>query len=178
MSQPITLVHLLIPLVVLGSGCSTRTGTMPGGESVPVVRDIDATFVLGERVSATARVSSFQFLWMTFTSGDVGKFGATSGGLDYVSEPFSLGDLLFGPPVSQQQAASAAYFDATALQHCDALVQTRVKTERSGFSLLGLIGWGECAATIEGYEARIVKDPAKPGQVSPAQEASPTHVPK
>ena len=161
LSTPHLLAGCAGAILVLGGCTDARTSSVPGTVSKPWVRpELDARYSLGEKVTMTSRISAVQVLWMTFTSGDVGKYGATTGSLDYVGEPFSLGDLCFGPPVSQRRTAEAAYYDATTLKDFDALVQTKVKTERTGFTFLGLFGWGECAATIEGYGARIIKDPA------------------
>jgi hypothetical protein len=149
---------ILMPALIASlmfAGCAGRTAQQAGSTITPAANS-KITMELADPVKATAHISSVQFLFMTFSTGDTGKAGAINNGLS-VEEQWSLGDFLFGPPVSRCEVAQAAAFNAIQTGSIDAVYQSKVSTETSGFSLLGLIGYGTASATVEGHGVKLTK---------------------
>lgn len=63
----------------------------------------------------------------------------------------------FQPPVDRKSAVAAAYYDAIENSTADYIVQTRAKVETTGFSLLGIVGYGKAAASVSGQGLKLVR---------------------
>jgi hypothetical protein len=112
---------------------------------------VASTLELADSISSKAEISVFQLLWFKFKSGDNGKFGGFSDDLGTpYTDDFSVGNFLWGSPASQRDAVSSAKYKAIITGRNDAIIETKVQVTNSGFSLLGIIGWGRAEATVEG----------------------------
>jgi hypothetical protein len=69
-----------------------------------------------------------------------------------VSDPLYF---LFGSPASRQAALSAARHEAVEKSDADGIIETKAKVDTTGFSLLGIIGWGTATANVEGQGVKI-----------------------
>jgi hypothetical protein len=154
---------VLVATILTGCATTSQLGKMSGG-TVPapqVNANTGAWLLLGNRVNGKAEVTCGQFLFVKTCGGDVGKSGSLtqellSQGPLQTFQSFSIGDLLFGPPVSENQAVRAAYYNILDAGNTDSVLQVKAKTSVSGFSFLGLFGWGRATAMIEGIGAKVV----------------------
>ncbi|MEI7775416.1 MAG: hypothetical protein WCK17_11650, partial [Verrucomicrobiota bacterium] len=62
---------------------------------------------------------------------------------------------LFGSPASRESALSAARHDAVENSDGDGIIETKAKVDTTGFSLLGVIGWGTATAVVEGQGVKL-----------------------
>lgn len=141
------------------AGCSAgaRQGaTIPA----PSAATECAKFELAAPLQASSEVNAVQILFLTFPFGDSGKHGHFAGasGEGWPGDSFpNIWAFLFGPPVSRRDAESAAVYNAITRNQVDGAICTKIKSETSGFSLLGIIGYGTATANLEGHGAKLVK---------------------
>ena len=55
----------------------------------------------------------------------------------------------------KQPSAPPRPCDAVEKSDADGIIETKAKVETTGFSLLGLIGWGTATANVEGQGVKI-----------------------
>ena len=166
------------------SACSTTSATKQGGAISPNINDINAHLSLANRTKGAAEISTFQILGLKFHSDASGKrfsgqstalvvpgySGSTSANSGVVipgaaeisglmnqsssllSDPLYF---LFGSPATREGALSAARNEAVETSAGDGIIETKAKVDTTGFSLLGIIGWGTATATVEGQGVRI-----------------------
>jgi hypothetical protein len=60
---------------------------------------------------------------------------------------------------------SAARNEAVEKSEADGIIETKAKVDTTGFSLLGLIGWGTASASVEGQGVKISKGTLYRGHV-------------
>jgi hypothetical protein len=166
----------------LFSACATSSATKQGGAINPSVSDVNAHIELGRRTAASAEISTFQIFGLKFHSDVDGKRfsglrsnlvvpgysstatsvssipgvalveGALGSAGTLVSDPLYF---LFGSPASRQAALSAARHEAVEKSDADGIIETKAKVDTTGFSLLGIIGWGTATANVEGQGVKI-----------------------
>jgi hypothetical protein len=166
------------------SACSTTSATKQGGAIDPRIRDINAHLSLAERTKGSAEISTFQILGLKFHSDASGKrFSGQSTalvvpgyavGVEQASGSSLPGTaevarvvnaytalfsdplyFLFGSPATREGALSAARNEAVEHSAGDGIIETKAKVETTGFSLLGIIGWGTANASVEGQGVKI-----------------------
>jgi hypothetical protein len=172
--------------------CATSSATKQGGAINPNVNDVNAHIELGRRTSASAEISTFQIFGLKFHSDASGKrFSGLRSNLvvpGYAATPSTNSALpgislvegavgqvgsiaadplhfLFGSPASRESALSAARHDAVEKSDADGIIETKAKVETTGFSLLGLIGWGTATANVEGQGVKIAPGALNKGRV-------------
>lgn len=59
--------------------------------------------------------------------------------------------------MSRRDAESAAVYNAITRNQVDGAICTKMTSETSGFSLLGIVGYGSATANLEGHGAKLVK---------------------
>jgi hypothetical protein len=178
---PIRTTALLLSSVLL-SACATSSATKQGGAINPSVSDVNAHIELGKRTSASAEISTFQILGLRFHSDASGKrFSGLRSNLvvpGYAATPAATSPIpggaliegvtgqasslfsdplyfLFGSPASRDAALSSARHDAVEASDADGIIETKAKVETTGFSFLGIIGWGTATANVEGQGVKI-----------------------
>lgn len=180
--KPIQSALLILSSAFL-SACATSSATKQGGAINPSVSDVNAHIELGTRTSASAEISTFQVLGLKFHSDASGKRfsglrsnlvvpgyattaaasgstlpgeavinGAIGQATSIATDPLYF---LFGSPASRESALSAARHEAVEKSQADGIIETKAKVETTGFSLLGIIGWGTASATVEGQGVKI-----------------------
>jgi hypothetical protein len=184
---------LLLACAGLLSACATSSATKQGGALSIQVRDVDAHIGLAQRTSGTAEISTFQIFGLKFHSDASGKrFSGQTSNLvvpGYAVAPSpnvstfpgealltgALGNVggiakdplyfLFGSPATREGALSAARNEAVEKSEADGIIETKAKVDTTGFSLLGLIGWGTASASVEGQGVKISKGTLYRGHV-------------
>jgi len=175
---------LLLTTSAMLSACATSSATKQGGAINPQVNDVNAHIELGKRTTGAAEISTFQIFGLKFHSDASGKrfsgmtsnlvvpgYAASAGNSTSASLPgealinSGLGQVaslasdplyfLFGTPASREAALSAARHEAVEKSDADGIIETKARVETSGFSLLGLIGWGTANASVEGQGVKI-----------------------
>jgi hypothetical protein len=71
---------------------------------------------------------------------------------------------LFGSPASRTAALSSARWEAVETSGGDGIIETRAKADITGWSILGLIGFGSAKGYVDGQSFKIAEGwKAKPG---------------
>jgi len=175
---------LLLTTSAMFSACATSSATKQGGAIKIQVNEVNAHIELGKRTNGTAEISTFQIFGLKFHSDASGKrfsgmtsnlvvpgYAASAGDSTSASLPgvalinSGLGQVaslasdplyfMFGTPASREAALSAARHEAVEKSDADGIIETKARVETSGFSLLGLIGWGTANASVEGQGVKI-----------------------
>lgn len=189
--NPIQTTVLIISSALL-SACATSSATKQGGAINPNVNDVNAHIELGRRTGASAEITTFQILGLKFHSDAAGKrFSGLRSNLvvpGYAVTPSADSSIpgvailegavsqvgaiatdplyfLFGSPASREAALSAARHEAVEKCDADGIIETKAKVETTGFSLLGLVGWGSATANVEGQGVKIAPGALNKGRV-------------
>jgi len=142
------------------AGCTTNRNKMSTGRvASPIIEDVDAHLKVGQAIEGSGKVNTFELLGIHFTGGSGRKVGSVGNGLYVDNKTPWLNPLrlLFGSPGDVNAAIDSAYYDAVDKSNSDGLIVTRVKSQKTGFTLLHIIGWGTATADIKGHEV-IIKD--------------------
>jgi hypothetical protein len=154
-------------------GCTTNRNKMSTGRvASPIVEDVDAHLKVGQAIEGSGKINTLEILGIHFTGGINKKVGSIGNGL-YVDTKTPILNpmrLLFGSPANVNAAIDSAYYDAVDKSNADGLISTRVKSQKTGFTLLHIIGWGTATADVKGHEVSI-----KEGQL-PRSSSAPTFI--
>lgn len=71
--------------------------------------------------------------------------------------PLNPFELLVKSPADRQGAVNAACYNAVESGNCDAIVNTRLQLQTTGFSILGLFGHGTASATVDAIGLQVAK---------------------
>ena len=149
---------LLIVATALISGCNTNRNNMTTGRvASPVIEDIDAHLKVGNQIKGSGEISTLEIFGVHFTGGVNKKVGSVGNGLYVNTETPILNPLrwLFGSPANVNAAIDSAYYDAVDKSDAAGIITTRVKTKKTGFTVLHIVGWGTASADINGHEVQI-----------------------
>lgn len=156
-------------LVIIGfggfliTGCGTFRNNVGTTKVAPEpIARVNAHLEPGSKIEGTGEVRTFEFLGVRFTGGADKKVGTVGNGLEIGNISANARSGFFNPlrwlfdsPASERAAVQTAYYDAVDKSGTDGIIATKVKSEKHGFSLLHIIGWGTSSAEITGKGLEI-----------------------
>ena len=145
------------------TGCGTFRNNVGTTKVAPEsIYRVNAHLEAGSKIEGRGEVRTFELLGFKFTGGTDKKVGTVGNGLEIgnisANNPtgfFNPLRWLFDSPASERAAVEAAYYDAVDKSGSDGIIATKVKSEKHGFSLLHIIGWGTSLAEITGKGLEI-----------------------
>jgi hypothetical protein len=125
-----------------------RVSTNPSTLAVPAYHSDSSGNVVGSPIPGADLV--------------LGKVSEAAGRALAVTEDPAF--FLFGSPASRVAALSSARWDAVDASGGDGIIETKAKVDVSGWSLLGIIGFGSAKGYVDGQSFKITPGyKAKPG---------------
>ena len=169
-------IKTVLSLVIIGfggfliTGCGTFRNNVGTTKVAPEpIYRVNAHLEPGSKIEGTGEVRTFELLGVKFTGGTDKRVGTVGNGLNIsaINTPGFFNPLrwLFDSPASERAAVEAAYYDAVDKSGTDGIIATKVKSEKHGFSLLRIIGWGTSSAEITGkgleIQTGVIGEPSK-----------------
>lgn len=153
------------------SACAGKNENAMSGAriSAPYISDeVDAHLALKNRVSGSATVETYQILFVKFNVGGEETLTGNTGAVPRLKETIPLNpfEFLVKSPADRQGAVNAACYNAVENGNCDAIVNTRLQLQTTGFSVLGLFGHGTASATVDAIGLQVSKGQPKSSAAS------------